>query len=106
MTSVMDHYLETGEVLGKGSDNLEGYQLPEKGYFPPGKVPSFNRDFFDMPTGKESENALDELKKTLDKGDSLSENEKEKAWKTFQNRIVIQNEQGAKVIDMGMDIDL
>ena len=106
MTSVMDHYLETGEILGKGSDNLEGYQLPEKGYFPPGKVPSFNRDFFDMPTGKESENALDELKKTLDKGDSLSENEKEKAWKTFQNRIVIQNEQGAKVIDMGMDIDL
>ena len=106
MTSVMDHYLETGEILGKGTDNLEGYQLPEKGYFPPGKVPSFNREFFDMPTGKESENALDELKKTLDNGDSLSENEKEKAWKTFQNRIVIQNEQGAKVIDMGMDIDL
>jgi hypothetical protein len=42
----------------------------------------------------------------LDNGDSLSENEKEKAWKTFQNRIVIRNEQGAKVIDMGMDIDL
>ena len=102
----MDHYLETGEILGKGSDNLEGYQLPEKGYFPPGKVPSFDRAFFDMPTGKESENALDELKKTLDNGDSLSENEKEKAWKTFQNRIVVQNEQGAKVIDMGMDIDL
>ena len=57
----MEHYLETGEVLGKDSDNLEGYELPGMGYFPPGKVPAFERKFFDMPTGTESESALNEL---------------------------------------------
>ena len=35
MKPVMDHYIETGEVLGKSSPNLEGYTLPDKGYFAP-----------------------------------------------------------------------
>ena len=38
----MNHYLETGEILGKGTENLEGYEIPGKGYFPPGKVPAFD----------------------------------------------------------------
>ena len=48
----MEHYVETGEVLGKGTENLEGYEFKEKGYFPPGKLPRFNREFFDIPHGR------------------------------------------------------
>ena len=40
MKPVMEHYIETGEVLGKGTENLEGYTLPDKGHFRPGKLPS------------------------------------------------------------------
>ena len=40
MKPVMEHYVATGEVLGKGSDNLEGYTLRDKGYFGPGELPA------------------------------------------------------------------
>jgi hypothetical protein len=36
----MEHYVETGEVLGKGTDSLEGYTLQDKGYFGPGHLPT------------------------------------------------------------------
>ena len=52
MHAVMNHYVETGEVLGKGTENLEGFSFKEKGYFPPGKLPRFNREFFDIPHGR------------------------------------------------------
>ncbi len=52
MHAVIEHYVETGEVLGKGTENLEGYEFKEKGYFPPGKLPRFNREFFDIPHGR------------------------------------------------------
>ncbi|MBI3969630.1 MAG: hypothetical protein HY329_28640 [Chloroflexi bacterium] len=41
--SVMSHYQRTGEVLGKGTDELEEYTLPDKGYFPAGKLPIYTR---------------------------------------------------------------
>ena len=39
--AVMDHYKKTGEVLGKGTDELEGYTLADKGHFGPGEQPVF-----------------------------------------------------------------
>ncbi len=39
--AVMDHYKQTGEVLGKGTDELEGYTLEDKGHFGPGEQPVF-----------------------------------------------------------------
>ena len=39
--AVMDHYKKTGEVLGKGTEELEGYTLKDKGHFGPGKLPAF-----------------------------------------------------------------
>ena len=52
MKNVMEHYVETGQVLGKGTHDLEGYTLEGKGYFGPGELPVFDRDFFSsMPTG-------------------------------------------------------
>src|SRR5262249_25109933 len=38
LKAVLDHYRETGEVLGKGTEELEGYNLGEKGYFGPGQL--------------------------------------------------------------------
>jgi ferredoxin len=40
---VMEHYRKTGQVLGKGTHELEGYTLGEKGYYGPGELPSFKR---------------------------------------------------------------
>ena len=62
MKNVMEHYAETGQVLGKGTHDLEGYTLEGKGYFGPGELPTFDRGFFDMPHGNEYECAFEEFK--------------------------------------------
>ena len=62
MKNVMEHYAETGQVLGKGTHDLEGYTLEDKGYFGPGEMPVFDRDFFEMPRGNASEWAFDTFK--------------------------------------------
>jgi len=63
MKNVMEHYAETGQVLGKGTHDLEGYTLEGKGYFGPGELPTFDRGFFDMPHGNEYEHTFEEFKK-------------------------------------------
>ena len=62
----MEHYVETGEILGKGTHNLEGYALhPEAsgqyvvGYFGPGELPIFDAKFFDIPKGTRENAALE-----------------------------------------------
>ena len=65
MKPVMEHYVETGEILGKGTDNLEGYELRDKGYFGPGKLPKFDRAFFDIPHGTKEEWLFEEFKARL-----------------------------------------
>jgi ferredoxin len=63
---VMEHYVETGgEILGKGTDNLEGFELRDKGYFGPGKLPKFQRAFFDFPHGTKEEWLFEEFKEKL-----------------------------------------
>ena len=62
MKNVMEHYAETGQVLGKGTHDLEGYTLEGKGYFGPGELPAFDRGFFDMPHGDTEEWAFEEFK--------------------------------------------
>ena len=52
MEPVMKHYVETGEVLGKNTDNLEGYAFEDRGgYFGPGQLPKFDTEFFEIPKG-------------------------------------------------------
>ena len=65
MKPVMEHYLATGEVLGKGTDNLEGYTLPDKGYFGPGEKPHFNREFFQIPRGRQENWLFEQFKGRL-----------------------------------------
>ena len=62
LKNVMEHYAETGQVLGKGTHDLEGYELEGKGYFGPGELPVFDRGFFQMPHGDASEWAFDQFK--------------------------------------------
>jgi len=67
MKPVMEHYVETGEVLGKGTDNLEGYDIRDKGYFGPGELPQFDREFFDFPHGKREDWLFTQFKERLSK---------------------------------------
>ena len=62
MAAVMAHYVETGQVLGKGTHDLEDYTLPDKGYFGPGEIPVFEPGFFEMPHGGLDQWALETLK--------------------------------------------
>ena len=63
LKNVMDHYADTGQVLGKGTHDLEGYELEGKGYFGPGELPVFERDFFSsMPHGGIDEHTFEQFK--------------------------------------------
>ncbi len=75
MKPVMEHYVETGEVLGKGTENLEGYSIADKGHFGPGRLPQFSRDFFDIPRGREEDWLYDQFKQKLGETGVPSESE-------------------------------
>ena len=67
MKPVMEHYVETGEVLGKGTDNLEGYTMVDKGYFASGELPQFDRKTFDFPHGTREDWLFTQFKERLSK---------------------------------------
>jgi ferredoxin len=71
MKPVMEHYIATGEVLGKGTENLEGYTLRDKGHFGPGELPHFNREFFEIPHGKTEDWLFEEFKRRLEQDDKV-----------------------------------
>jgi len=65
MPAVMEHYVATGEVLGKGTHLLEGYTFLERGYFGPGELPQFDRQFFEIPHGRNEEWLFQQFKEKL-----------------------------------------
>jgi len=67
MKPVMEHYVSTGEILGKGSHNLEGYEIRDKGYFGPGELPHFDRELFEMPHGSREEWLFEQFKNKVAK---------------------------------------
>ena len=69
----MKHYAETGQVLGKGTHHLEGYTLEGKGYFGPGEMPVFDRDFFEMPSGSIEDYAFGKFKEKAISDGEVSE---------------------------------
>ena len=74
MAVVMQHYAETGQVLGKGTHDLEGYTLADKGYFGPGEMPVFDANFFDMPHGGHEDWAFEKLKhQVAEAGNKITE---------------------------------
>lgn len=51
---VIEHHEQTGEILGKGSDELEGYQWPLDGrFYGPGEKPAVRSDSLVRPPGWE-----------------------------------------------------
>ncbi|MCI0822309.1 MAG: hypothetical protein J4N34_02650, partial [Chloroflexi bacterium] len=99
---VMEHYIETGEVLGKGTANLEGYELPDKGYFKPGKLPVLGAEFFDMPVGKTEDHIVEEYKEGL--AEASSQAEREKIWEKYRESMERSLARRNSIIDMGMDL--
>ena len=65
MPAVMEHYVETGEVLGKGTHLLEGYTFKDKGYNGPGELPQFDRQFFEIPHGRKEDWLFEQFKERL-----------------------------------------
>ena len=69
MKAVFDHYADTGQVLGKGTHELEGYNIRDLGYFGPGELPSFDAEFFHIPHGKAEDLVFDDLKAKIIAGE-------------------------------------
>ena len=55
---VMEHFEATGEILGKGTDELEGYTLPDQGFFGAGEMPKFTAEDFVIPTLEEGDEGI------------------------------------------------
>jgi ferredoxin len=113
MKPVMEHYVATdGEILGKGTENLEGYALSDKGYFGSGQLPSFKRDFFDMPQGRAEDWIFVEFRNKLmdihggtnghgnGNGNGHTDDE---MWDDFRSHIEESIETRQEAADMGMD---
>ena len=66
MKPVLEHYAETGEVLGKGTHELEAYTLEGKGYYGPGELPHFDHDFFQIPHSSSEDALFRDLKTSLE----------------------------------------
>jgi ferredoxin len=55
LNAVVGHWQETGEILGKGTDELEGYYWPpDHTFYPAGKRPKLSKEFLNpYPPGAE-----------------------------------------------------
>ena len=84
---VMEHYAGTGQVLGKGTHELEGYEMRHKGYFGPGELPTFDSDFFHIPEGYGDQYLLQELKAKIAAGDILEGAEGDKVFQEFRTKL-------------------
>ena len=104
MKPVMEHYIETGDVLGKGTDNLEGYELPDKGYFEVGRLPHFSTEFFSMPLGRAEDGLMAEFQGKLEA--ALDDAEKDRLWEDYRRRLEAIMDNQAMVVDMGMDLGI
>ncbi len=85
--AVMDHYVETGTVLGKGTDLLEGYSLHGMGYFGPGELPRFDGEFFHIPFGKIEDNLFEELQDKMKSGSVSSESSGDENVNEFLDKL-------------------
>ena len=75
MKPVLEHYVETGEILGKGTENLEGYNLRGKGYYGAGELPTFSPEMFDIPNRRPEQLVFDQLKEKVEDGQTPSPEE-------------------------------
>ena len=87
MKPVMEHYIATGQVLGKGTHLLEGFELRDMGYYGPGELPSFDTEFFQMPHGKSENIAFEEFKEKVKAGEITDDERGDMLLKEFKKRV-------------------
>ena len=87
MKPVMDHYMETGEVLGKGTHDLEGYYLPGKGYYGPGELPTFDKETFNMPKGRTEDWLLIQFRDKLIETKADESIDRDEMWEEFREKV-------------------
>lgn len=84
---VLDHYAETGQVLGKGTHNLEGYEMRDLGYFGPGQLPQFDAEFFHIPDGTADQALMTEFKEKMSSGDVQEGADEDKIFLEFAAKL-------------------
>ena len=70
-----EHDGDSGEILGQETDNLEGYEMREKGYFGPGKLPHFDRAAFEFPNGTREDVLFKKFKAKVEANGSIAKEE-------------------------------
>jgi len=105
LKNVMDHYAETGQVLGKGTHDLEGFELEGKGYFGPGELPAFDRGFFDMPRGTIEDFAFENFKDQAKSSGGEVTEEMIDQLKAEMSRAGGQQYDAIAMLDEAIDID-
>ena len=105
LKNVMDHYAETGQVLGKGTHDLEGFELEGKGYFGPGELPAFDRGFFDMPRGTIEDFAFESFKEQAKSSGGEVTEEMIDQLKAEMSRAGGQQYDAIAMLDEAIDID-
>ncbi|MDH3602002.1 MAG: hypothetical protein OEU26_20515 [Candidatus Tectomicrobia bacterium] len=103
MQPVMEHYVETGEILGKGTESLEGYTLSDKGHFGPGELPVFDAKFFDMPQGRSEDWLLIDFRNKLMEVEGDSTVNRDQMWTEFRDNVEVSLKERSTSVDMGMD---
>ena len=101
LKAVMGHYATTGQVLGKGTHGLEGYEMRDMGYFGPGELPSFDSDFFHIPEGYGDQYVFEDLKAKIQAGEVPEGSEGDKVFAEFRQRLqeVMKGPQDAMFAD-------
>ena len=85
--AVMDHYVATGQVLGKGTHLLEGYNIRDKGYFGPGELPHFDNEFFHFPQGRSEDAEWEGLKEQIKAGEIGDDPHGDVAMREFRDKV-------------------
>ena len=87
MKAVMEHYATTGQVLGKGTHSLEGFEMRDLGYFGPGELPRFDSDFFHIPEGYLDQGVFEDLKAKITAGEVPDGPEGDKVFEEFRKEL-------------------
>ena len=103
MKPVMEHYISTGEVLGKGTDGLEGYELHDQGYFGPGELPTFDGQFFNMPHGKAEDWVFQQFKEKLVAAGGIESTAGDDAVEEFKDKLTMALALDQDAFGMGDD---
>ena len=103
MKPVMEHYISTGEVLGKGTDGLEGYELHDQGYFGPGELPTFDGQFFNMPHGKAEDWVFEQFKEKLVAAGGIESTAGDDAVEEFKDKLTMALALDQDAFGMGDD---